>query len=75
MWHLFQLCVDRLLDNQSPSLDTVKMQVYFDMNYTSRGETCKTLLLQNVLSELCFVIIIDFLTLESKMFLDNVQYY
>lgn len=74
MGHLFQLCVDRLLDNQSPSLDTVKMQVYFDMNYTSRGETCKTLFLQNVSSELCFVII-DFLTLESKMFLDKVQHY
>ncbi|KAK2572230.1 Cilia- and flagella-associated protein 206 [Acropora cervicornis] len=38
MGHLFQLCVDRLLDNQSPSLDTVKMQVYFDMNYTSRAD-------------------------------------
>lgn len=36
---LFQLCVDRLLDGHSPSLDTVKMQVYFDMNYTSRGKT------------------------------------
>ncbi|XP_020624523.1 cilia- and flagella-associated protein 206-like [Orbicella faveolata] len=36
---LIMLCVDRLLDSQSPSLDTVKMQVYFDMNYTSRGIT------------------------------------
>ncbi|XP_015771549.1 PREDICTED: UPF0704 protein C6orf165 homolog [Acropora digitifera] len=35
---LIMLCVDRLLDNQSPSLDTVKMQVYFDMNYTSRAD-------------------------------------
>ena len=43
MGHLFQLCVDRLLDTQSSSLDTVKMQVYFDMNYTTRGETCKAL--------------------------------
>ena len=34
----FQLCVSRLLDNQSASLATVKMQVYFDMNYTSRGK-------------------------------------
>ncbi|MBN3282244.1 CF206 protein, partial [Polyodon spathula] len=33
-----QLCVDRLLDPKSLSLDTIKMQVYFDMNYTSRGE-------------------------------------
>lgn len=35
---LIMLCVDRLLDTQSPSLDTVKMQVYFDMNYTSRAD-------------------------------------
>lgn len=35
---LIMLCVDRLLDSQSPSLDTVKMQVYFDMNYTSRAD-------------------------------------
>lgn len=35
---LIMLCVDRLLDTQSSSLDTVKMQVYFDMNYTSRAD-------------------------------------
>ena len=35
-----QICVDRLLDTRSPALDTVKMQVYFDMNYTTR---CKSL--------------------------------
>jgi hypothetical protein len=35
--YLFQLCVRRLLDKSSPSLDTIKMQVYFDMNYTTRG--------------------------------------
>ncbi|XP_069582492.1 cilia- and flagella-associated protein 206 isoform X2 [Ranitomeya imitator] len=35
---LIKLCVDRLLDTKSPSLETVKMQVYFDMNYTTRGE-------------------------------------
>ncbi len=33
----FQVCVERLLDTQSPALDTIKMQVYFDMNYTSRS--------------------------------------
>ncbi|KAL5021112.1 hypothetical protein ScPMuIL_000267 [Solemya velum] len=33
---LIKLCVDRLMDTRSPSLDTVKMQVYFDMNYTTR---------------------------------------
>jgi hypothetical protein len=38
---IFQLCVDRLMDTRTPSLDTVKMQVYFDMNYTTR---CKLLL-------------------------------
>jgi len=35
---LIQLCVDRLLDKESPSLETIKMQVYFDMNYTTRSE-------------------------------------
>ncbi|CAB1342776.1 unnamed protein product [Coregonus sp. 'balchen'] len=38
--HVFplQLCVDKLVDQGSPALDTIKMQVYFDMNYTSRRE-------------------------------------
>jgi hypothetical protein len=35
---LIGLCVKRLLDSKSASLDTVKMQVYFDMNYTTREE-------------------------------------
>ncbi|XP_078397457.1 cilia- and flagella-associated protein 206 [Cetorhinus maximus] len=35
---LITTCVDRLLEPQRPSLDTIKMQVYFDMNYTSRAE-------------------------------------
>ncbi|KXJ25361.1 cilia- and flagella-associated protein 206 [Exaiptasia diaphana] len=35
---LIKLCVGRLLNSQSPALDTVKMQVYFDMNYTSRAD-------------------------------------
>ncbi|XP_044147070.1 cilia- and flagella-associated protein 206 [Bufo gargarizans] len=35
---LIKLCVDRLLDTKSPSLETIKMQVYFDLNYTTRGE-------------------------------------
>ncbi|CAF0718384.1 unnamed protein product [Brachionus calyciflorus] len=35
---LIKLCVDHLLDVRSPSLDTIKMQVYFDMNYTTRSE-------------------------------------
>ncbi|XP_069829653.1 cilia- and flagella-associated protein 206 [Dendropsophus ebraccatus] len=35
---LIKLCVDRLLDTRSPSMETIKMQVYFDMNYTTRGE-------------------------------------
>ncbi|XP_067274533.1 cilia- and flagella-associated protein 206 isoform X2 [Pseudorasbora parva] len=34
----FMLCVDRLMDQASPTLHTIKMQVYFDMNYTSRRE-------------------------------------
>ncbi|KAK2856608.1 hypothetical protein Q5P01_005343 [Channa striata] len=35
---LEELCVDKLMETCSPSLDTIKMQVYFDMNYTSRRE-------------------------------------
>ncbi|XP_072498882.1 cilia- and flagella-associated protein 206 isoform X1 [Notamacropus eugenii] len=35
---LVKICVDKLLDKKNPSLDTIKMQVYFDMNYTNRGE-------------------------------------
>uniref|UniRef100_A0A8D0FLG7 Cilia- and flagella-associated protein 206 n=1 Tax=Strix occidentalis caurina TaxID=311401 RepID=A0A8D0FLG7_STROC len=35
--NLIQLCVTRLLDTTNPSLSTIKMQVYFDMNYANRG--------------------------------------
>ncbi|XP_075453968.1 cilia- and flagella-associated protein 206 [Ascaphus truei] len=35
---LIKLCVDRLLDTRSLCLETIKMQVYFDMNYTNRDE-------------------------------------
>jgi hypothetical protein len=35
---LIDMCTARLTDHTSPCLDTIKMQVYFDMNYTSRGE-------------------------------------
>jgi hypothetical protein len=35
---LIDLCVKRLLNTKSASLDTIKMQVYFDMNYTTREE-------------------------------------
>ncbi|CAJ1077515.1 cilia- and flagella-associated protein 206 isoform X1 [Xyrichtys novacula] len=35
---LEELCLDKLTEDCSPSLDTIKMQVYFDMNYTSRRE-------------------------------------
>ncbi|PNJ60171.1 CFAP206 isoform 3 [Pongo abelii] len=35
--NLVQLCMTRLLDTKNPSLDTIKMQVYFDMNYTNRA--------------------------------------
>ncbi|XP_032537840.1 cilia- and flagella-associated protein 206 isoform X2 [Chiroxiphia lanceolata] len=34
---LIQLCVTRLLDTTNPSLSTIKMQVYFDMNYANRA--------------------------------------
>ncbi|XP_039638694.1 cilia- and flagella-associated protein 206 isoform X3 [Perca fluviatilis] len=33
---LVELCLEKLMEQCSPSLDTIKMQVYFDMNYTSR---------------------------------------
>jgi len=35
---LIGLCVSRLLETVSPSLDTIKMQVYFDMNYAERRD-------------------------------------
>ncbi|XP_064912575.1 cilia- and flagella-associated protein 206 isoform X4 [Columba livia] len=35
--NLIQLCVTRLLDTTNPSLSTIKMQVYFDMNYANRA--------------------------------------
>ncbi|XP_070705854.1 cilia- and flagella-associated protein 206 [Pempheris klunzingeri] len=35
---LEELCLNRLMEKCSPSLDTIKMQVYFDMSYTSRRE-------------------------------------
>uniref|UniRef100_A0A672ZA66 Cilia- and flagella-associated protein 206 n=1 Tax=Sphaeramia orbicularis TaxID=375764 RepID=A0A672ZA66_9TELE len=35
---LTELCLDKLLEQCSPSLDTIKMQLYFDLNYTSRRE-------------------------------------
>ncbi|TDH00149.1 hypothetical protein EPR50_G00184970 [Perca flavescens] len=35
---LVKLCLEKLTEQCSPSLDTIKMQVYFDMNYTSRRE-------------------------------------
>ncbi|KAF5897874.1 uncharacterized protein DAT39_012431, partial [Clarias magur] len=38
MEKLVKLCVNRLQDHNSPALDTIKMQVHFDMNYTSRIE-------------------------------------
>ncbi|CAB1340451.1 unnamed protein product [Coregonus sp. 'balchen'] len=38
MLELVELSVDKLMDQGSPALDTIKMQAYFDMNYTSRRE-------------------------------------
>ncbi|XP_074540911.1 cilia- and flagella-associated protein 206 [Halichoeres trimaculatus] len=35
---LEELCLEKLTENCSPSLDTIKMQVCFDVNYTSRRE-------------------------------------
>ncbi len=31
------MCVERLLDTESPTLDTIKMQVFFDLNYAKKG--------------------------------------
>lgn len=38
---LIQRCVARLMDTESPSLDTIKMQVHFDMNYSTIEEFLK----------------------------------
>ena len=38
IFRLIDLCTARLTDHTSPQLDTIKMQVYFDINYTSRAE-------------------------------------
>ncbi|CAL8103925.1 unnamed protein product [Calicophoron daubneyi] len=35
---LVKMCVDRLLDRESPSLDTMKMQVFFELNHLERNE-------------------------------------
>ncbi|KAL5510723.1 hypothetical protein EMCRGX_G006320 [Ephydatia muelleri] len=35
---LIKTCVSQLMDSSSPSLDTIKMQVYFGMNYSTRAE-------------------------------------
>ena len=35
---IYQTCVSHLLDVSLPALDTVKMQVHFDMNYSSRSK-------------------------------------
>ncbi|XP_030578170.1 cilia- and flagella-associated protein 206 isoform X2 [Archocentrus centrarchus] len=35
---LQELCLDKLWEECSPSLDTIKMQLYFEMNYASRRE-------------------------------------
>jgi len=35
---LIKVCVERLSTSKSSSLDTIKLQVYFDMNYTVRQE-------------------------------------
>uniref|UniRef100_A0A3B4B5W4 Cilia- and flagella-associated protein 206 n=1 Tax=Periophthalmus magnuspinnatus TaxID=409849 RepID=A0A3B4B5W4_9GOBI len=35
---LTEICLQRLTERCSPFLDTVKMQVYFDLNYTTRSK-------------------------------------
>ncbi|XP_054900482.1 cilia- and flagella-associated protein 206 isoform X2 [Poeciliopsis prolifica] len=35
---LKQLCLEKLTEETSPGLDTIKMQLYFEMNYASRHE-------------------------------------
>ena len=53
-----QSCITRLMDSGSPSLDTIKMQVHFDMNYSTRGikrqkegHDCYSLFLDEFLKE------------------------
>ncbi|RVE71023.1 hypothetical protein OJAV_G00070520 [Oryzias javanicus] len=38
---LKQLCLEKLLEKNSPSLDSIKMQLYFCMNYISQREFLK----------------------------------
>uniref|UniRef100_A0A3B3C3U5 Cilia- and flagella-associated protein 206 n=1 Tax=Oryzias melastigma TaxID=30732 RepID=A0A3B3C3U5_ORYME len=38
---LKKLCLEKLLEKGSPSLDSIKMQLYFYMNYTSQREFLK----------------------------------
>ncbi|XP_065649778.1 cilia- and flagella-associated protein 206 isoform X3 [Hydra vulgaris] len=35
---LIKICINRLMEKNSPSLDTYQMQVYFDLNYTKQEE-------------------------------------
>ncbi|TPP59548.1 Cilia- and flagella-associated protein [Fasciola gigantica] len=35
---LVQMCIEKLLDKDSPSLDTIKMQVFFELNYLERSD-------------------------------------
>eukprot|EP00118_Oscarella_pearsei_P023763 m.288906 g.288906 ORF g.288906 m.288906 type:complete len:635 (+) comp40709_c0_seq2:427-2331(+) len=35
---IIEKCAAKLMDTEWPSIETIKMQVYFDMNYTSREE-------------------------------------
>eukprot|EP00794_Sanderia_malayensis_P005318 gene5318-5987_t len=35
---LIKICISKLLDDECAALDTIKMQVYFDMNYTNRND-------------------------------------
>uniref|UniRef100_A0A5K3FEU8 Cilia- and flagella-associated protein 206 n=1 Tax=Mesocestoides corti TaxID=53468 RepID=A0A5K3FEU8_MESCO len=33
---LKEMCINRLMDLDSPTLDTIKMQIFFDLNYITK---------------------------------------
>ncbi|KAM4521587.1 cilia- and flagella-associated protein 206 isoform 2-T2 [Odontesthes bonariensis] len=66
---LEELCLSKLMEKCSPSLDTIKMQEYFDMNYTSQREYVEEIhrMLETKLSPLSREITDDRLKIRSDL--------
>ncbi|XP_035415455.1 cilia- and flagella-associated protein 206 isoform X4 [Cygnus atratus] len=65
--NLTQLCVTRLLDTTNPSLSTIKMQVYFDMNYANRAA------LQSIFPQTALVAFISLSKKDKEQQLKNLS--